>query len=80
MDLSPDEGSKEVLKDFDDEPIVKSKVSNSDEAFDDKHKVEAMGMYFQSLLYLIFLLFHSFPCTFFYFPCILSLSCSHGYS
>ena len=80
VDLSLNEGSKEVLKDFDDEPIVKPQVSNSDEASDDKHGVEAMGMYFQSLLYLIFLLFHSFPCTFFYFPFMLSLSCSHGYS
>lgn len=43
MDLSPDEGSEEVLDDSIDELVVKMRVSDSDEAFDDEHKVKDLG-------------------------------------
>ena len=36
-DLSHDEGSEEVLEYFDDEPIVKTQVSDFDEASNDEH-------------------------------------------
>ena len=39
------EGAKEVLKDSDDEPTVKKRITNSDEEEGVEHGVEAMGMY-----------------------------------
>ena len=43
-DLSS-EGFEEVLKDSDDEPTVKKRITNSDEEEGVEHGVEAMGMY-----------------------------------
>ena len=48
------EGSEEVLKNFDDEPTTKKRISDSDEEEGDKHKAEAMGMY--SLIFVKFYL------------------------
>ena len=53
-DLSSDEGSKEVLKDSEDEPTMKKRVSDSNEEDSDKHKTEAMSMYLLPLLGLLF--------------------------
>lgn len=80
MDLSLDEGSEEVLDDSIDELVVKMRVSNSDEAFDDEHKVKDLGTHLQTLLYLLFLHFWLFLCTFLYLLCMLSLSCNYRYS
>ena len=41
-DLSSDKGSEEVLEDSKDKPVMRTKVSNSNE--DGKHETEAMGM------------------------------------
>lgn len=60
MDLSSNEGSKEILEDFNDKLVVKTRVSNSNEAFDGEQRVEAMGMYLQFLLCLLFLLLLAF--------------------
>ena len=46
VELSSNEGSEEVLKDSDDEPVMKMRVSNSN----DKLDTEAMGMHLRSLL------------------------------
>ncbi|KAK9998165.1 hypothetical protein SO802_017768 [Lithocarpus litseifolius] len=40
-DLSLEEGSKEVLENSD-EPVVKTRISDSNEASDDEHKIEAV--------------------------------------
>ena len=46
MELSLDEGSNEVLEDSDDEPVIKMRVSNSDDAFNDEPDTEAIGTHF----------------------------------
>ena len=67
VELSLDEGSNEVLEDSDDEPVIKIRVSDSDDAFDDEPDTEAIGTRFRSLFSLISLLFllflaHPFIC------------------
>ena len=57
VELSPNEGPKEVLEDSDDEPIMKMRVSNSNDASDDEPDTKAMGKHFRSLLSLLSLLF-----------------------
>ena len=44
--LFSNEGFKEVLEDDEDEPIVKKRVSYSDEDDGGEHKIEAMAMSF----------------------------------
>lgn len=66
VELSPDKGSDEVHEDSDDEPIVKTRVSNSDDASDDEPNTKAMPTYFRPLLYFLFLLFLLFPYAPFY--------------
>ena len=56
MELSLDKGSKEVLEDSNDESVIKMRVSDSYDAFDDKPDTEAMGTCF--LLFLV----HPFIC------------------
>lgn len=61
--LSSDEGSKKVLEDFKDEPVIKTRVSDSDKDSDSgEQKVEAIGMCLSSLLNHLFLLFLPFTC------------------
>lgn len=36
MELSPNEGPKEILEDSNDEPIMKTRVPDSDDASDDE--------------------------------------------
>ena len=55
--LSFDEGSKEVFEDYEDEPITKKRVSDSDEDDSGKHETEAMSMRFLPLLDFFFLFF-----------------------
>jgi len=43
--LFSNEGFEEVLEDDEDEPIVKKRVSDSDEDDGGEHKTEAMGMF-----------------------------------
>lgn len=67
VELSLDEGPEEVLEDSYDELVIKIRVSDSDVAFDDEPNIEAIVMHFQSLLYLLSLLFllflmHPFIC------------------
>ena len=50
-DLSS-EGFEELLKDSDDKPTVKKRISNFDEEEGDKHKAEAIGTY--SLIFVKF--------------------------
>ena len=59
-DLSSDEGFEEVLKDDEDEPIVKKKVSNFDEDDGGEHETEAMSMCLLPLLDLLFSLINFF--------------------
>lgn len=66
MELSPNKGSNEVHEDSDDEPIVKTRVSDFDDASDDEPDTEAMHTYFRPLLYFLFLLFLLFPYAPFY--------------
>ena len=60
-DLSSDEGFEKVFEDSDDEPVMKTRVSNSDEDSDgDELEAEAMGicpLLPLGLLFLLFLLF-----------------------
>lgn len=54
--MSSDEGSEGVLKDSNDKPVIRTRVSNSDEASDDdEQRAKAMGMYSLSLLCLLLL-------------------------
>ena len=62
VELSPNEGSEEVFEDFDDKPVVKTRISNSKDTFDDELNIEAMGMHFSPLLLLLFLPFPSSLC------------------
>lgn len=55
VELSLDEGPEEVLEDSYDELVIKIRVSDSDDAFDDEPDIEAI--HFQSLLSLLSLLF-----------------------
>ena len=48
--LSFDNESKEVFKDFEDEPTMKKRISNSDEEDNGVHETEAMGTYSLHLL------------------------------
>ena len=48
------EGAKEVLKDSDDEPTVKKRISDFVEKEGDEHEVEAIGTY--SLIFVKFFL------------------------
>ena len=50
MDLSSDEGPKEVLEDFKDELTMKKTVSDSNEEDSGEHKTKAIGMYLMPLL------------------------------
>lgn len=63
-DLSSNESFKEVLEDFEDKPITKKRVSNSDEDDDSNHETEAVGMCFLPLLdllsFLLLLFFYFF--------------------
>lgn len=52
--LSFKEGSEEVLEDFEDEPTMKKRVSNSDEEDGGEHETEAIGMCLLPLLGLLF--------------------------
>ena len=62
VDLSSDEGFEEVLEDFEDEHIMKTKVSNSNKDSDGgEQEAEAMGMCLLSLANLLFLFFLLFP-------------------
>ena len=79
--MSFDEGLEEVFEDFEDEPVVKARVSDSDEASDgDEQEAEAMGMYPLSILSLLFLLFLSFLSVSLYLLCVLFLPCSHEHA
>lgn len=78
--LSPNEESEEVFEDSDDELLVKTRVSDSDEASDEKQKVDAMGKCLYFLLCLLFLLFLSSLCPFLYLLRMLSLMCSYRYA
>ena len=51
VELSPNEGPKEALEDSDDEPIMKTRVSNNEP------DTKAMDKHFRSLLSLLSLLF-----------------------
>lgn len=67
VELSLDEGPEEVLEDSYDELVIKIRVSDSDDAFDDEPDIEAIVTHFQSLLSLLSLLFllflmHPFIC------------------
>ena len=78
--LSSNEGSEEVLKDSNDEPVVRTRVSDSDNASDDDEQgAEAMGMYPLSLLCLFFLFFLLFLSAIFYLLYILLLLHSYGH-
>ena len=68
-DFSFDEGSEEVLKDSEDEPIMKKRVSNSDKDDGGERKTEAMGMCLLPLSDLLssFFFFFSFFLFFFFF-------------
>lgn len=74
------EESKEAFKDPDDEPVVRTQVSDSDEASDDEHRVENMGMYPLFLQCLLFLLFLSPFSAFLYLLRMLFLPCNHGHA
>lgn len=80
MDLSSNEESEEVLEDFDDKLVVRTRVSNFDEANDDEQRVEAMGMYPLFLLYLILLLFLSLLIAFHYLLRMLLFPCIHRHA
>ena len=64
-DLSFDEGFEEVFEDFDDEPTMKKRVSDSNEEDIGGHETEAMGM---CSLHLLGFLSHPllFPCLLFF--------------
>ena len=80
-DLSSDEGLKEVFEDSEDEPILKTRVSDFDEASDgDEQEAEAMGMYPLPLLNLLFLLFPLFLSVILYLLCMFFLPCSHRHA
>ena len=67
-DLSSDEGSEEVLEDSKDEPIIKTRVSDSNKDSDSgEQEVEAMGMCLSSLLNLFS---SSFPTIYLRIPLI----------
>ena len=64
VDLSSDKGFKEVLEDSEDEPVMKTRVSNSDEDSDGGEKeAKAIGMCLLFLVNLLCLFFLSFPST-----------------
>ena len=64
VDLSSDKGFKEVLEDSEDEPVMKTRVSNSDKDSDGGEKeAKAIGMCLLFLVNLLCLLFLSFPGT-----------------
>lgn len=60
VDLSSDEGSKEVLENSEDESVTKKRVSDSNEDDSGEHETEAMGMYLFPLLDLLFFLIEFF--------------------
>ena len=70
-DLSSDEGSKKVFEDSDDEPVVKTWVSDSNVASDDdEQEAKAMGMYPLPLLSLLLLSsYHFLAYLFLYSAC-----------
>ena len=72
VELSPDEGFEEFLEDSDDEPVIKTRISDFDDASNEELDTEAMGMHFSPMLLLLFLLFLSFLCASPYLPCMLS--------
>lgn len=71
VEFSFNEGSEEVLKDFNDEPVMKTRIFYSNDAPDNKPDIEAMGMYLRSPLSLPFLIFLLFP---FLYP-LICLAC-----
>lgn len=62
VELSPNEGFEEFLEDSDDKPIIKTRISDFDDTFDEELDIGAMVMHFLPLLLLLFLLFLSFFC------------------
>ena len=56
VDLSSDEGSKEVLENSKDEPVMKKRVSDSNQDDGGQHETETMGMCLLPLLDLFFCL------------------------
>ena len=61
-DLSSDEGSEEVLEDFDDKPTMKKRISDSDEKDCGEHETKVIGTY---SLHLLGFLSHPFSSFFF---------------
>ena len=74
VELAPNKGSEEILEDSDDEPTMKTRISNSEDASDEELNTEAMdisSLPSTSLHFLLFLLlymhfllgvFPSLPC------------------
>ena len=44
MEVSPEVGSKEILEDSDDELVVKTRISDSNDASNEESDTEAMGI------------------------------------
>lgn len=62
--MSSDEGFEEVLEDFEDEPVMKTRVSDFDEDSDGgEQEDKAMGICLLYLVNLLCLFFLSFPGT-----------------
>ena len=85
--MSSDEGLKEVFEDSEDEPILKTRVFDFDEASDgDEQEAEAIGMYplpllsLLFLLFLLFLIFLLFLSVILYLLYIFFLPCSHRHA
>ena len=68
VNSSPYEGSKAILEDYNDKLIMKTRVSDSNEATDDEHRMEAIGTYFPISVVSSFSSFPIIPCTFSYLP------------
>ena len=66
VNLSSNEGSKEVLEDSKDEPVMKNRVYDSDEDDGDERKTEVMGICLLPLSDLLFFLFFFFLFFFFF--------------
>lgn len=77
-DLSLDEGSEDFLEDLEDEPVMKTRVSDVDKNSDgDEQEAVTMGMCSSFLLSLIFLLFLLFLSISLYTFHMLFLPCGH---
>ena len=69
VELFADEGSKEICKDSDDDPAMKTSISDSEDTSDEEPDTEAMGISSPSLAFLlivvytfVFGVFPSLPC------------------